>query len=161
VTAAQLVNRLLEADDIDWSPRPDDPDFDGSKFLDRHPDIQTLLPTKEQVEFTLECEPEHQDFRGHFDSGEPELDRQNEEWIERQLNLGNQWAWCSVKVTAKWTDAAGQEFEGYDYLGGCSYHNKRDFIAGGYYEQMQDEAYARLIKEIKYAKWPGWGGKTD
>lgn len=150
MTAARLVNCLLEAgENVDWTPDDGDIDADLPALMARHPDIRTSLPTITDVTFTVEAEPELEDYTDHFDSGEPELDRDNEAWIAGQLRLGNVWAWCSVKVTATWTDELGKEYEGADWLGCCSYRSKRDFMQeGGYYTDMQNEAYAALIKEI-------------
>lgn len=65
--------------------------------------------------------------------------------IRQRLNLGQQWAWCCVNVTARyelWTGTA--------YLGCCSYKNKTDFIANsGYYKQMVQEALDDLNKDIR------------
>jgi len=47
-------------------------------------------------------------------------------------------------VVATW-----KGIEGSDGLGACSYASLEDFIAGGNYEQMKEEAYSELIKELK------------
>jgi hypothetical protein len=63
------------------------------------------------------------------------------DWIYDQLNSGNEWAWCMVKVTAEYDCK-----EGKDYLGACSYENKENFIKGGYYDDMVDSAIEDLIR---------------
>lgn len=68
------------------------------------------------------------------------------EWIQRvqeeqEINI---WLWCAVTVTAKY-----KGFEGNAYLGGCAYESEEDFIKGGSYEQMQEEAFDELKEAIK------------
>ena len=93
------------------------------------------------VTFTLEIEPEDLEIRGNaLASGDDAEDREAEDSIIAQLESGNLWAWCSVKVTAT---AGG--VEGVDYLGGCSYRDTAEFIQpGGYYDDMKAEALAEL-----------------
>ena len=99
---------------------------------------------EDEVEFTLEIEDEHIPVEGHFATDEPEKDRQLEREILSRLNRGDLWAWCCVKVTAKWKD-----WQGTDYLGACSYENEADFKSeGGYWEGMKAEALADLNKRI-------------
>ncbi len=130
-------------------PQPPAPDPDPKSFVMARKEL--YLPQPNEVAYDVFPEEEHMDFHGHFASDEPELDRQLEEWIERQLEMGNQWAWCSAKVVATWTDPMLEEtFHGYAYLGGCNYKNKKEFCAkGGYYPQMKDEAYEDLIQQIE------------
>jgi hypothetical protein len=65
-----------------------------------------------------------------------ETDARIESDIRRELANGNEWAWCVVRVTAKWGD-----YEGYAYLGGCSYRDETDFThPDGYYPQLKTEA---------------------
>lgn len=95
--------------------------------------------TEEEVEFEVECLPEHEHPRGHFASGDDELDRQMVKRI-LQYREWNEWAWCVAKVTAKWG-----EFEASEYLGCCSYDSKEDFMSpGGYYDDMKAEALESL-----------------
>lgn len=101
--------------------------------------------TEGEVSFKLEIEPEDCPVRGHFDSGEAELDRQDEDRILARLERGEDWAWCTVKVTASWGS-----FEGEDYLGCCSYENEADFTQlGGYFEDMKHEALADLNTKLE------------
>lgn len=57
----------------------------------------------------------------------------------KQDNGFNPWIWCAVEVSAHFAGLTG-----YAYLGCCAYENEADFIKGGYYEQMQQEAFADL-----------------
>jgi hypothetical protein len=95
------------------------------------------------VAYTLDIEPEDIPVRGNaMASGDDAVDRRAERWVNRQLRAGNQWAWCSVTVTA-----SRGEHEGHDHLGACSYRDTQQFIEpGGYYEDLKDEAYRELLK---------------
>jgi len=100
--------------------------------------------TEEDVEFEVECLPEHEHPRGHFASGDDELDRQIVNQILQDMEW-NGWSWCVAKVTAKWG-----EFEASEYLGYCSYESKEDFMSpGGYYDDMKAEALHSLNEKIR------------
>jgi hypothetical protein len=102
------------------------------------------LLTAEDVTFEIEIEDEGFTPRGQFASGD-EADRQLENEIIKRLDRGDLWAWCCVRVIARWNG-----FEGDVYLGGCSYADEDDFKAdGGYYPQLCDEALENLNAEIK------------
>lgn len=104
--------------------------------------IKTL--TAKDVEFVLECEPEHIDIRGNLTvSDDPVQDRKDEDKVIHQLNSGNQWAWCCAKMTAKY-----KGFEGVDYLGGCSYESEENFRKDGYFEDMKVQALDALNTNI-------------
>lgn len=107
--------------------------------------ISFELPTIENVDFEVECLPEHIDFVGNCSAIDDETDAENEDYIREQLENGNEWAWCTVKVTAKFKDS-----EGTDYLCGCSYKNQADFTEpGGYYDDMKQSAYNDLISQLE------------
>lgn len=96
------------------------------------------------VGFTITAEPEDLPIKGNaMASGDEEYDAKVEQAIYENLQW-NEWAWCCVKVTAEW-----QGFTGSAYLGGCSYTSKKDFMSGGYYPQMRDEALEELNNEVK------------
>jgi hypothetical protein len=94
--------------------------------------------TLAEVDFDIEILPEDTNPADDFDSGDAEQDAADVAEINRRLEY-DLWAWCVVRVVAKWNG-----FEGDTYLGGCSYDGPADFKAGGYYEQMQEEALADL-----------------
>lgn len=65
--------------------------------------------------------------------------------IKKELEDGNTWAWCTVKVTLVFND-----FELSEYLGGCSYDDKEDFIKNsGYYEDMVNNLKQTVIDAAK------------
>lgn len=77
-----------------------------------------------------------------------DLDAELEREIIAQLDAGNDWAWCTVKVTARYRDMVGVA-----YLGCCSYEGPADFIAhSDYYDDLKDEALADLELQIDDAR---------
>lgn len=99
--------------------------------------------SEREVEFVLECHPEDEDYHGNCSAIDEKTDRRAERWIERQLDRGNEWAWCRVVVRAQWNG-----FEGWDSLGCCSYRSEQDFRNGGYFEDMRRAALANLNETI-------------
>jgi len=78
-------------------------------------------------------------------SGNADDDLAAEALVRSGLESGNPWAWCCVKVTAKW-----RELEASDYLGACTYESETEFCAeGGYFQDMQSEALATLLGQIE------------
>lgn len=104
--------------------------------------------TLAEVLFSIDPEAEHMSpSDGHFELPDGSPDTEVIDDIIKRAEH-NEWAWCSVKVTAKWGG-----FEGNAYLGGCSYEDEDDFAKGGYLPQMQDEAVAELKRAIELAGW--------
>lgn len=100
--------------------------------------------TANEVEFEIECLPADMPVRGNaMASGDAEHDKKVEDEILADLENGNEWAWCTVRVVAKW-----EGFEGEDYLGGCSYESEEAFIADGCFEDMQDAALSDLNDKL-------------
>lgn len=102
------------------------------------------LLTGNDVTFTVHCLEEIISVEGNASCIDPETDKQQETWIYAQLDRGNSWAWCTVKVTAHW-----ENMHGSDFLGCCSYLSEKDFIEGGYYQDMKNEALGYLNDQIK------------
>jgi hypothetical protein len=92
--------------------------------------------TRSDVTFELIVgeENEHPDL--HFG------DKQTVDWIVRQLNQGNQWAWFCAEVRATWNG-----FSQSTYLGACSYRNEREFREDQW-DQMVDEALDALNRSL-------------
>jgi hypothetical protein len=107
--------------------------------------MKTRELTADEVQFSVECCEEYQPIEGNCSAIDEETDRETEEWIRRQLDKGNQWAWCCVKVEAYWCG-----FRGVTYLGCCSYLSEKSFKEpGGYYDDMKAEALADLNYEVQ------------
>jgi hypothetical protein len=96
-----------------------------------------------EVTFEVLCLDEEIPVRGAFASGDDAADREDEARILRELERGNTWAWCCVKVRAVWCG-----FQGTDYLGGCSYDDEEDFKRCDYFGDMKAEALERLNLEL-------------
>lgn len=130
-----------------------------------------IAAIKRAVEYDCEALPEDDSPDGHFSFDEDVA------WVYEQIENGNEWGWCTVRVIASiphWEladilnidadnvlTAAGiepdfnsfYEFVGDDYLGGCAYHSKLDFMrSGGYYPQMKREALNDLIRQVADVK---------
>lgn len=105
-------------------------------------DIRKL--TEEDVEFIIECQEEFVPVQGNaMVSGDDAVDKEVEDKIINDFNSGNLWAWCTVRVAAKW-----KEFEGDDYLGCCSYNSEEEFKSDGYFKDMKQNALDELNKNI-------------
>jgi hypothetical protein len=89
--------------------------------------------------------PENNDFppEDHFDSGDPEFDKEDCKRIRENAEW-NIWAWCCVKVSMTF---AG--LQSCAYLGGSSYLDEEDFMNDGYYEDMKSECLEDLNKQLK------------
>jgi len=106
--------------------------------------LTTIPLSAHEVKFLVECLPEDTPVRGNaMASGDDSIDRATEENILSQLDEGNDWAWCCVKVTAIWNGLHGE-----DYLGCCSYESREDFEASTYCYDMKEEALANLNRRI-------------
>lgn len=95
--------------------------------------------TSEDVKYEIVMEPEIEGFRGEFS------DEECQDWIQKQLEAGNQWAWCSVTVRVSWggfSVVAGP-------LGACSYESEEGFKEGGYYEDMKKDALGDLNSNLE------------
>lgn len=101
--------------------------------------------TEDDVTFSVECLPEHEDVRGNaMASGDDDVDQAVEDEIMDQLCRGNDWAWCCVRVVASW-----EGFHASDYLGCCSYASEADFLSGDYYSDMRATALDNLNAAVQ------------
>jgi len=100
---------------------------------------------RDEIEFTVECLEEDMPIEGNVcATGDLVEDKEQEHWVRRQLREGNEWAWCTVKVSASWNGLTAE-----DYLGCCSYESAEDFKQpGGYYDDMKAEAAAELDRMV-------------
>lgn len=103
-------------------------------------------PWERYVEYEIEVLPEDAPVRGNaIVSGDADFDRQVEDDIIERLEVGDIWAWCTVRVIARLG-----VLEGDAYLGCCSYADKDDFRASGYFDDLRIEALDRLRIEVEY-----------
>ena len=141
LTAAQIVNSLLEGDDVkDWLMGEDyaAPDLSTTRF---YIDVQ---PEDNDPDWDVPDQEQHpEDYEAHMDM------LQN---IARRLHQGDYWAYGIVTVYALWQHPFTREvFKGYDNLGGCSYDGPRDFCTtGGYFPQMAQEAYDGMLASYQH-----------
>lgn len=101
-----------------------------------------------KVTYTLEPLHEHTQVKGNaIASGNDDYDKEVEDSIVADLEGGNEWAWCTVKVLAQYDGI--DCVIGSDYLGCCSYASREDFLKDdGYYESMKDVARADLYNQL-------------
>lgn len=98
------------------------------------------------MKFKIECEPETQSVRGYFGYDTEAENKEAENAILAQLESGNEWAWCSVRVYFEFSD--GQRLCS-DWLGCCSYASEADFRDNsGYFDDMCGQI-RQLIAEIR------------
>lgn len=103
------------------------------------------LRLRGQADIIVECLPEDIQIEGNASAIDPETDADNEKWIRDELDSGNEWAWCTVKVTLKW-----KAWEGTDYLGACSYRSMHEFKSqDGYFPDMVSRAFDELVVAIE------------
>ena len=70
------------------------------------------------------------------------------EWVMKQIDVGNPWAWCVVEVRAS---VEGCGLQGSAYLGGCSYESEDEFRSDLYFGDMCDEAREDLERQLEDA----------
>jgi hypothetical protein len=116
--------------------------------------MRTATPA---IEYRISVEPEQDDPEGHFATGDDAADAEIVEQIRKDAEW-SEWAWCVVKVSARFNG-----FEGVAYLGACSYKDEADFKTSGYYEDMQAEAREDLEREIEEARKgvAAWDNRED
>ena len=73
-----------------------------------------------------------------------DIDIKTKNYIIKELNKGNIWIWCDVKLTGEYLNIKCS-----DYLSQCSYKNEIDFKNGGYYEDMQNIILNDINKSIE------------
>jgi len=112
------------------------------------PHVRAL--TRKDVTFDLHCLPEEVPLPGNVQaSGDDDQDREAEALVMESYESGNTWAWCCVRVVAKW-----ELWEGDDFLGCVSELSsdpEQSFRDGGYFDDMKDEALHRLNQAVQDA----------
>lgn len=103
------------------------------------------LPTMEQVLFSVIPEEEEESPEVSISRYENDSIRIKEFIDAVNNNLAHSpFGWCFIRVVATWKGV-----EGGDGLGACSYKSLEEFVGGGYYEQMRDDAYNDLLTELR------------
>lgn len=74
-----------------------------------------------------------------------DLEKEDSDNVWEQLESGNDWAWCWVKVSLN-DPQTGDELA-YDSLGCCSYASEKDFITGGYFVDMVRNCWESIKKQ--------------
>lgn len=101
--------------------------------------------TEAMVVWTVEAMEEDIPVRGNaVVSGNDEEDKEIEDAIIADLEDGNEWAWCIVRVTGRF-----KGLEACDTIGGCSYASYSDFAEGGYLEDMKEEVVEQLNRQVE------------
>ena len=88
--------------------------------------------TRDDVRIELVMMPED-------DPIDASLEESAASWVRGELEAGNEWAWCKVRVDVHYKDLHASE-----HLGGCSYECIEDFRASMYYTEMVDAALSQL-----------------
>lgn len=95
----------------------------------------------------VECLDEDLQIDGNASAIDDATDREIADEIRKQLADGNQWAWCTVRVTVKWRD-----YEASDILGACSYESREAFLACDYYTDMVHTCAVDLVAQLFNAR---------
>jgi hypothetical protein len=95
---------------------------------------------------TIEALEEDIPVRGNaMASDDDAYDKEVEDKIIDDLNSGNVWAWCTVKLTMTHIPTGVSSDQ---YLGACSYKNEEDFKTGNYFEDMKEQAYTEIGERL-------------
>jgi len=100
------------------------------------------------VSYEIECFPEDAPIEGNaMASGDDDYDLAVEEFIRNELRNGNEWAWCTVRVIARYDGV--DSVVGMDFLGCCSYESREQFEACPYCDDMKDQAREDLYTQLE------------
>lgn len=101
-----------------------------------------LNPDEWEYEISIEddCDTDHRDAL-------KDCDQEAVDWVTKQIESGNLWAWCVVEVSA--THPRLPFIEGHAYRGGCSYEDEDAFAKGGYLPRLQEEARDDALREAQ------------
>lgn len=92
-----------------------------------------------ETEFTIIAHEDPMPVRGNYMcSGDTVYDTEQEDKVLADLEW-NQWAWCHVEVKGTWHGIQASA-----HLGCCSYESEKDFLEGGYCDDMKYEVIQEL-----------------
>ena len=97
-----------------------------------------------ETEYKIILHPECDGPEGFFASGDDEDDEETCRKI-REESEWNEWAWCVVEVKATFRG----EVSGSDFLGACSYKDENDFKEGGYFKDMKNQAFDKMMSKLE------------
>lgn len=98
----------------------------------------------EDCQITVECLPEEAPIEGNvMASGDDAADKEAERKVREQLESGNEWAWCTVRVTLSWKGLSASES-----LACCSYSSENEFREGFYFIFMCTDALNQLQNKV-------------
>ena len=104
------------------------------------------LPKFSDCEFSWEFSAEEIPVEGNASAIDPVTDARVENRIRRELELGNNYAWCRVIVTARWGEHAGHAATGtLSYWG----KNAEKKLRRDLEDVLTDEAYENLCENIR------------
>jgi hypothetical protein len=64
----------------------------------------------------------------------------------------NVWHWADVEVLAEYQDIDGKIYTASEYLGGCSYSSRPDFVmTSGYYDDMLQTVTEDIMNQVAEA----------
>jgi len=96
------------------------------------------------VEYSVEIQVSDIPLKGNVQvSNDDEADKKAEQWVENQLDLGNEYAWCDVVVYAR---VCGHE--GFDSLGACTASSRNELDALIKDHEMHKNALDDLKKKL-------------
>lgn len=110
--------------------------------------MKAIEKTNRHLIIIAEALPEDQPIKGNaVATGNEQTDNEICEAIQKDLDNGNDWAWCVVRVHVIYKGVQSD----YQYLGGCSYKSMRDFIdnGGSYYTDMVNDAIVDLNERLQ------------
>jgi hypothetical protein len=115
-------------------------------------DVQDRIEVAHRDGFvlTLEVLPDDIPIEGNaMASGDDAVDRRAEQDVIDGLAAGNEWAWCTVRITAEHLDSG---VVGESFLGTCSYDSEEDFMqVNGYAPDMIDDAVEQCKQSMANA----------
>ena len=106
-------------------------------------EITIKLPEIEDIEFTIECLDEFEHPQDCF-ALDDETQHEVVNRILTDLDNGNEWAWCCVRVIGKY-----KSFKAETTLGACSYESEEHFRNDDYYADMREEIYNDIISQME------------
>jgi hypothetical protein len=115
--------------------------------------------TERDVEFDVVVRGEDMPYEGNCSAIDDDTDREQEQWVRDQLDVGNDLAWCWVQVIARPRDARLARFEGTDSLGGVSCVDQKDLDGVVEAHAMKSEALDDLNRQLEQAREALCGSK--